>query len=87
MSKHPREVEGFKGNMHDLAGEIGNMTYDQVANLIYELCDDIKSQASADVKRGRMKLAEKLFSVSTSLDMAGREMSAAWKICKPFMDG
>lgn len=85
MAKHPRNVEGWKGSLEQLAQAVGNMTYDQTANFIKKLADDIKGQADADLARGRKKLASELYSTADKLYEARDEMRRAWKICEPYM--
>lgn len=85
MSNHPKHVEGFTGSLDELARSIGNMTYDQTASVIEKLADDIKRQADADFIRGRHKLARELYATANKLYEAKDKMSAAWKICEPYM--
>jgi hypothetical protein len=83
--RHSDRVKGFDGSLRELAGAVGNMTYDQVAVFIQELSDNLRDQAAADVARGRMKLAAKLYSTTTGLDDSANKMVEVWQICKPFM--
>ena len=85
MTRHPRQVEGFEGSLEQLAGSIGNMTYDETASFIEKLADDIKRQADADFARGRTQLASKLYATAENLYTAKENMNLAWKICIPYM--
>lgn len=85
MVRHPKQVEGFDGSLEQLAGSIGNMTYDQTASFIEKLADDINRQADADLARGRTKLASELYATAKNLYRAKESMDLAWKICIPYM--
>lgn len=85
MAKHPRVVIGYEGSLEDLAKAIGNMTYDQVAELIGLLANDLKNQSDSDFKKGRVKLSKKVFDATIKLNSAKKDMLDAWVICKPFM--
>jgi len=82
---HPDKVESYNGTLEDLAKAIGNMSYDKTAEFIEKLADDIERQADEDYKRGRIKLASKLYKTIYELRKAKKEMNLAWKICQPYM--
>lgn len=79
---HPKKVEGFNGTLEELAKNVGNMTYDQTARFIQLLAEDLERQAEEDLKKGRRKLANKLYGTAEGLNNAYSEMNDAWKICK-----
>lgn len=85
MTKHPKNVKGFEGSLEKLAKSIGNMAYDEVANFIGELADDLKRQADSDLAKGRRKLAYELYVAADELYDAKKRMESAWEICKPYM--
>lgn len=85
MTRHPKHVEGVNCSLEQLAGAIGNMTYDQTASFIEKLADDIKRQADADFARGRTQLASKLYATAKDLYRAKENMDLAWEICIPYM--
>ena len=87
MTKHPSHVEGYEGTLEELANAVGNMTYDQTATFIENLAEDINRQADADLKRGRIKLANELYNTAEKLYQAKEEMDKAWEICLPYMKG
>ncbi|MBT7903503.1 hypothetical protein HN587_06590 [Candidatus Woesearchaeota archaeon] len=86
MVNHPRQVKGFNGSLDELACAIGNMTYDQTAEVIGKLADDLKRQADADHARGRVKLATELYATAERLYSSRDRMNAAWTICIPYMN-
>lgn len=83
--KHPRHVEGFEGSLDKLARSVGNMTYDQTSSFIEKLAKDIERQADEDLKRGRKKLASKLYATADALYKAKDEMNLAWNVCEAYM--
>ncbi|MFA4942043.1 MAG: hypothetical protein WC564_00165 [Patescibacteria group bacterium] len=84
-NKHPRTITGYNRSLRQLAKEIGNMTYDQVALFIKELSQDLERQSQADLGRGRKKLAKDLHDAAQQLAEAHLKMVSAWEICKPYM--
>ena len=68
-----------------LAKAVGNMAYDVTSSFIERLADDLWRQADADLKRGRPKLADKLYTASKALYTAKNAMDEAWEICRPHM--
>jgi hypothetical protein len=85
MTKHPDYVIGYKGSLEQLAKEVGNMSYDQVAKFLYKVSEDLERQAKADYKKGRKELSRELIAASTKIKIAGTRMDLAWKICEPYM--
>ena len=83
--KHPLDVEKYKGNLEELAKDIGKMRYDKARDLLGHLGDDIKRQADADAKKGRKKLAKELYKTADELYEARDAMGKAWKVCEPYM--
>jgi hypothetical protein len=85
MHKHPRTVIGYNESLENLAKAIGDMTYDQVAELIGLLADDLKKQSESDFKRNRFKLSKSVLNATDKLYAAKQDILLAWKICEPFM--
>ena len=83
--KHPVYVCGFPGSLEALATSVGNMRYDKVAEFLTYLGDDLKGQADADLKRGRSKLAKRLYETAERIYFVRDEMLQTWKICEPYM--
>ncbi len=82
MSKHPNYVVGYEGSLEDLARAVGNMTYDQTADFIEKLADDLKQQADSDYNRGRKKLAKSMYGAVEKLYSAKEDVDKAWDICE-----
>ncbi len=84
-NKHPLTVPGYSGTHQQLAQAIGNMRYDQTAEVILYLSQDLARQAAADKERGRKNLAKRLDTAATKLRHAYNEMQRASKICEKHM--
>lgn len=83
---HPRDLVSYPGSLSDLAKEIGNMTYDQVAEFLSAFSLEIKRQSEADFLRKRVKLAHQLEVASNRLNEASVAVGEAWTICAPYTD-
>ena len=83
--KHFEYALGFPGSLEALATSVGNMRYDKVAEFLTLLADDFKRQADDDLKRGRPKLAKRLYETANQIYLARDEMLLTWKICEPYM--
>lgn len=85
MHIHPKKVIGYNESLENLAKAICDMTYDQVAELIGLLADDLKKQSESDFKRNRLKLSKAVSDATNKLYSAKQDMLLAWNICEPFM--
>ncbi len=61
------------------------MRYDRAAEFMGKLAEDITHQADSDSAKGRVRLAERLYSTAQELYLARDRMLSAWEICKPYM--
>lgn len=75
MSKHPNKILGFKGTIDDMATHVANMDVDETSYFILKLADDIKQQADNDSKRGRNRLAKRLYQTSEHIYGAREEIN------------
>jgi hypothetical protein len=82
---HRDKVEGYPGNLADLAEEIGNLRYDTLAEFLRLLSAKLERDAILDHGRGRVRLAASLRDASLSLGEATRGIQQAWRICEPRM--
>lgn len=83
--RHPISVGGFTGSLEELATQIAAMRYDAVAELLGHLETQFQRQASADEKRGRVKLAGLLRAFSTRLRRIQAAMQQIFQFCVPHM--
>ena len=84
-SKHKDYVEGFSGNLTDLAEKIGDLRYDTLAEFFCLLSDKICRDGYKDKSAGRTKLAVSLFDISEYLESAEVAAIKSWKISEPYM--
>ena len=80
--KHTTKVKGVGFELEELAQRTGDLYYDNLAHFVGELAQKIKSDAIADKKRGRVKLAHSLFKSVISLQEGAKELNSAWQSCK-----
>jgi hypothetical protein len=83
---HPKTVEGYDGDLEDLAYNIGNLRYDVLEQFLTALADDLVRQSEGDLKRGRPQLASKLYKTANTIYKSRDEMGDIWNLCKPYMD-
>lgn len=82
---HPTTVARYPVSLEDLAKDVAQMRYDAVADFFGYLAKEVKKQAEADKEKGREQLRVKLENSAHFLNELVEEISAAWKICKPYM--
>lgn len=83
-SKHKKEVAGIS-DMRELAEMIGDLHYETLAHLLYEVSKKIDADAIKDYNNGREKLASALQYTGYSLFESSLRCEKAWQISKPFM--
>lgn len=83
-SNHRGEVAGIS-DMKALAEMIGDLHYEALTALLFNLSDKIFADAQKDIEAKRDKLGYALISVSSSLYDSAARMNTAWEISKPFM--
>lgn len=83
--KHTQEVTNFVGDHKQLAEEMGDLYYDSLAELLWRLGEKLESDAEADMKRDRNKLATELAAAADHLYAAAENIAAAWLICKSYV--
>jgi len=80
--KHTTKVKGVGFELNELAKRVGDLYYDNLAFFLEELSQKITSDALADKKRGRVKLAQNLTQSASLLQQSSKEMTNAWDKCK-----
>lgn len=83
-SKHKKELFG-QSDMKVVAEAIGDLHYETLSALFFELSEKIDSDGRKDFINGRIKLSEKLFNAKLHLHWTGIYFQDAWEISKPFM--
>lgn len=81
--KHTRTVNHYQGTQAQLAENLGDFYYDSLADFLGLLSKKMARDATADLGRGRPKLAAELDACAQHLDAAARHIQAAWGICAP----
>lgn len=71
--------------MEDLANDIGDLHYEELSKLLFNLSHKIKSDGFKDLKSGRHKLSTALLESSHYINKAGAQIDKAWTISKPHM--
>jgi hypothetical protein len=80
--EHAVTVTGYKGDLQQLAQEIGRLRYDALACFLQALADEMARQAAADHKRARVQLALKLEGLVKELLAAGMTTHDVWQLCR-----
>lgn len=75
--KHKTEIV-YPDGLAGLAGDLGNLRYDALAEFLSLLAVKLAKDAEADMGRKRPQLARYLRDASDSVDKA-------WRLCEPFM--
>lgn len=83
-SNHKKEVAGVS-DMKVLAEMIGDLHYDTLMNLLFELSNKIDSDAVKDHVNGREKLAAGLLCLGASIFESSLRCQEVWQMSKPFM--
>jgi len=84
-SKHKKELFG-QTDMKVVAEVIGDLHYDSLRKLLYELHAKLWADAAKDRASDRIQLADELSSAAFMIGSAYMHMNEVWKICKPFMN-
>ena len=84
--KHKRIIDDYKGDISQLANDLGDLHYEELARLLYELDNKLSRDSYQDNRRGRKKLSRSLGYASHAIRNAARKIEEAWIISKPFMD-
>lgn len=82
---HPVAIPRYPGSLADLAGELGDLRYDALAEFLHALSAKLASDAEADAGRGRHRLAADLRAAADGVGSAVSSIEAAWRICEPRM--
>ncbi len=80
--RHPTKVEKYEGSLLELAKDIGNLNYYQLAHFLDYLAIDLEQQSKADKKRGRKQLSGKLEETSKEIFQARDEMISIANLCE-----
>ena len=83
--KHTQTIISANIDNKTLACEIGDLYYDSLSEFLKELSIKLANDAKADKARGREKLANSLFSASSHILEASKEIDTAWDICEPYV--
>lgn len=85
MKKHSVEVDGFDGNLEELAQAVFGMRYDRVVDFLEHAGKELRRQSEGDKGRGRMKLSKLLSDAEQKTKELQEIMEEIFLICKPFM--
>ena len=84
--KHKRMIDGYKGDIEQLANDIGDLHYEELAKLLFALDRKLNRDSYQDSRNGRTKLAQSLTYAGHSIFNAARRIDEAWEISKPYME-
>ena len=74
MAKHPKTVQGFKGNLDQLVESILDSGLPTTKKFVEKLALDIEKQGDGDKARGRQKLSSQLYTCAQHLYQARDEL-------------
>ncbi len=84
MIKHPKKLYGQEHI--DIAEDIANMDYRELAILLDELSKKLSKDSYSDYNRGRSLLADRLGVLAECLETAAQVCHEMGGIISPFMD-
>ena len=80
--KHTSTVKGVGLENRELARRVGDLYYDNLADFLEALAQKLATDADADRKRGRKKLAAALETSASHIAQSVAPMKRAWDICR-----
>lgn len=83
-SQHKKEVAGIS-DMKELAEMIGDLHYESLTQLLYNLSKKIDADSVTDFRAGREKLASDLQYFGMSIFESALRSERIWQRVKPFM--
>ena len=86
MSKHSKTLKNYPDSFEKLAEQLGDLTYDSLAEFLMFLSEKMERDSIADAQRKRVKLANELEETARLLKKASGHITTAWDICEPYMD-
>ena len=89
MSTHPSKLTGQLEGMsvEELAIQLSQLRYDTLSKFLDCLASNISADGDKDHDAGRVILSSFLDSTARKLWKAGEEISSAWGVCEPYMEG
>ena len=84
-SNHKKDLFGHT-DMKEVAEAIGDLHYEALDRLLYELHNKLWSDAANDRRNDKPKLAKRLTAAASLIGAADMEIREAWEISKPFME-
>jgi hypothetical protein len=85
---HEISVKNYKGNLEELATEVGRMRYDALIVFLEALEGEINRQADGDFHRGRERLANELILAAEKIHRVADIFTYIWKeYCAKHMEG
>jgi len=80
--KHTNKIKGVGLELEEVAERVGDLYYDDMARFLKALATKLKKDASADRRRGRIKLSEHLDKSAKYIQESAEEIKEAWRVCK-----
>jgi len=75
-TKHKNSID-YTGGLPQLALDLSRLRYDALHEFLTELSENFEKDSTADLGRGRRKLA-------AALKSAAEAIGEAWKVCRPY---
>lgn len=85
-TKHNHWIDSINISPENLAEEMGNLRYDDLADYLGLLADKIQKDGEKDLRNNKIQLASKLARVSELLNLASDKTEECWKICELHME-
>ncbi len=82
---HRENLARYPGTLAEVAGELGDLRYDALAQFLRELASKLATDAAADVTRYRPRLASALHDAAAGVSAAAAAVERAWEISAPHM--
>lgn len=85
MPKHSTKLDGWDGDLRDLAISIENLRYDKCIEFLMHLENAFLARSKSDLENDKPELSEWLRSVADNIACANYYLSKAWDVCKQHM--
>lgn len=85
-SRHRTYVEGYAGDLKQLARDLVDLRYDSLAGFLKDLGQELAMDSAADKARGRLQLGSALARSVNGVMSAWTYILDAWRISNPHME-
>ena len=82
---HPTDIKGYKNKRDQLAKDLSNLRYSELADILEYLGMNLIEDARKDIEGDRKELGASLAMAGAGIKDAQTWIQRAWNISKPYM--